>query len=175
MMFSSESHADALHWYVVKVYYHRYAALCATFERNGWEYFIPPYSPDTMLLFIKTSESYILSLQSSLCGMGMVCPVPGTHLPARISDDEMQMFRFVTEVAGDDMEIITRVASLRLRDYYRVTAGPWKGVEGFLARIRHRMRLVVTLGTLFTVAATTYIPKEHLLRIDLPEWKKVAE
>ncbi len=173
-MYSSDYNANALRWYVVKVYYHRYEALCATFGRDGLEYFIPPCSPDTMLLFVHATESYILALQSTLHDMGMVCPVPGTHRPASVGDAEMRMFRFVTEVGGNDLEVVGGIASSRLCDYYRVTDGPWKGAEGYLARIRHRKRLVITLGSLLTLAATTYIPKEHLLRIDLPEWKRAA-
>ena len=84
------------------------------------------------------------------------------------------MFRLVTSMGANEFEVVDNLSSDRLKDYCRVIEGKWKGAEGFLARIRHRKRLVVTLGNFITVAATDYIPIAHLERISLPLWKQGA-
>ena len=54
---------SSLRWYALKVFYRRYAAICATLNRDGVEYFIPPLRPDCMLMFVRTTSDYIAFLQ----------------------------------------------------------------------------------------------------------------
>lgn len=165
---------SSLRWYALKVFYRRYAAICATLNRDGVEYFIPPLRPDCMLMFVRTTSDYIAFLQTVLLEKGRVVCEPRAQRPAYVSDAEIEMFRLVTSMGANEFEVVDNLSSDRLKDYCRVIEGKWKGAEGFLARIRHRKRLVVTLGNFITVAATDYIPIAHLERISLPLWKQGA-
>ena len=77
---------SSLRWYALKVFYRRYAAICATLNRDGVEYFIPPLCPDCMLMFVRTTSDYIAFLQTVLLEKGRVVFLPGALRPAYVSD-----------------------------------------------------------------------------------------
>lgn len=69
----------------------------------------------------------------------------------------MELFMQITSADTSDLEYFSDEAiDYRSGDKVRVTGGPFKGVEGYIKRIRGNRRLVVALEGIIAVA-TTYI------------------
>lgn len=83
--------------------------------------------------------------------------------PAPISDKQMNDFRFLIEMPDDCLTLVD--IPLAAGDRVRVTAGPMKGIEGELIRIKGHRRVVVRLNDTISVAST-YIPATMLERIN---------
>lgn len=82
--------------------------------------------------------------------------------PAPISDKQMSDFRFLVEMPDDCLTLVN--IPLAAGDHVRVTAGPMKGIEGELIRIKGHRRVVVRLNNMISVAST-YIPPTMLEKI----------
>lgn len=83
--------------------------------------------------------------------------------PAPISNKQMSDFRLLVEMPDDCLTLVN--IQLAAGDRVRVTAGPMKGIEGELIRIKGHRRVVVRLNDTISVAST-YIPATMLERID---------
>lgn len=83
--------------------------------------------------------------------------------PAPITDKQMNDFRFLVEMPDDCLTLVD--IPLAAGDRVRVIAGPMKGIEGELIRLKGHRRVVVRLNDVISVA-TTYIPATMLEKID---------
>lgn len=83
--------------------------------------------------------------------------------PAPITDKQMNDFRFLVEMPDDCLTLVD--IPLAAGDRVRVIAGPMKGIEGELIRLKGHRRVVVRLNDVISVA-TTYIPATMLEKIE---------
>ena len=68
-------------------------------------------------------------------------------------------------MADDTLYLKEITPQLRVGTRVRVTEGPFKGVEGFVARIKKSRRIVVELPGMLAVA-TTYVEPQALELIE---------
>lgn len=114
------------------------------------------------LIFIRADQGYIEHLRKDPASYAGVYCYPGTTTPAVISDREMEMFIFVTTIGSRNLEAID--ISLAKGDRIRVTAGIFKGAEGYITRVHNAKRLIVVIEGIAAIA-TTYIPKDYVEKI----------
>lgn len=89
-----------------------------------------------------------------------------TGKPAIVPKLAMESFIKVCSVMADDTLYLKEITpQLRVGTRVRVTEGPFKGVEGFVARIKKSRRIVVELPGMLAVA-TTYVEPQSLERIE---------
>lgn len=170
-------------WYALKVFYNRFSAIVATLERDGVESYVPKTVVEVttvdgrtsererplsaMLMFLCCDEAYIERMNKLLYEKAMVYHYPGTNDPAPIPGEEMEDFITVTTAMQRGLELTHHeVTSNDRRTKYLVTEGQYKGVRGYLKRIRGEKRLVVPVADLLTLAATSYIPSAFLAPIE---------
>ncbi len=169
---------DALNWYALRVYQNRSAAVKAEIERGGYEYYVPTRQVErnvfgrkmtvqqplvTSIVFVRATSHYIEALSKDQMISATAYRQPGTSDPAVISDREMEIFMLVTRVGADTAEAVE--LSLAQGDRVRVTDGPFKGAEGYIARVHGAKRLIVAIEGVAAIALT-YIPKNFLEKID---------
>ena len=171
------SDGEALNWYALRVFQNRSAAVRAEVERSGYEYYVPTrlvernvfgrkmtvQQPLVMsIVFVRATSRYIESLSKDQMISATAYRQPGTNCPAVISDREMEIFMLVTRVGADTAEMVD--LSLAQGDRVRVTDGPFKGAEGYIARVHGAKRLIVAIEGVAAIALT-YIPKNFLEKI----------
>lgn len=170
------------HWYALKVFYNRYAALRATFARDGVESYVPMKmkaypQPNgevverevpmiAMLMFFRCEEEYVQEINQVLCEKAMIYHKPGTQVPAAIPDNEMNLFIRLTTLYSQGFEAIPYNEQLITGGVkYRVVEGEYSGAEGYYKRVRRNRCLVVPLSNLFMIVSTGYIPQRFLEEI----------
>lgn len=169
---------EALNWYALRVFQNRSAAVRAEVEKSGYEYYVPMRLVErnvfgrkmtvqqplvTSIVFVRATSHYIEALSKDQMISATAYRQPGTSSPAVISDREMEIFMLVTRVGADTAEAVD--LSLAQGDRVRVTDGPFKGAEGYIARVHGAKRLIVAIEGVAAIALT-YIPKNFLEKID---------
>lgn len=171
-------------WYALKVFYNRFSAIVSTLDRDGVESYVPKMVVEVtradgqtgeyerplsaMLMFLCCDEAYIAHLDKVLCEKAMVYHYPGTNDPAPIPEEEMQDFITVTTALQRGLELTHHeVTTEDRRVKYLVTEGEYKGIRGYLKRIRGEKRLVIPVADLLTLATTTYIPRNFLSPVEV--------
>lgn len=172
-------------WYALKVFYNRFSAIVSTLNRDGVESYVPKTRVEVtkadgqviererplsaMLMFLCCDEEYIARMNKVLYEKAMVYHYPGTNEPAPIPEEEMQDFITVTTAIEQGLELTHHeVTSNDRRTKYLVTDGQYKGVRGYLKRIKGEKRLVIPVADLLTLATTSYIPNAFLSPITAP-------
>ena len=152
-------------WYAARVFYNRTEPLVNRFKKEGTRYYVPPRELISSLLFVDAEEGYVLQLAQEYFGKVMFYGSRESHCPTAIPDREMHVFMIVASSGeggllylGDDKP------EYRQGEHVRVIAGPFKGVEGFVRRIKKDRRVVVSLHGIVAVA-TTFIHPDLLERI----------
>ena len=97
--------------------------------------------------------------------------LPMSFLRCRESNDllvvpDKQMDDFILLNSLPDDSFFLMPADLKHGDKVRVIRGQFAGIEGELIRIKGHKRVVVRLEGLFSLAVTTYIPRENIVKID---------
>ncbi len=133
------------------------------FEQNGKEFtkVVPAVSN---LCFVNAGKE---ELDEFLKGLGEDCYAryiwdKATSAPAVIPHQAMANFMKVCAVMSDDVLYINEISpKLQSGVKVRVLEGPFKGVEGVVARIKKSRRVVVELPGMLAVA-TTYVQPQYL-------------
>ena len=115
------------------------------------------------LLFVRAAEEEIKRVQTLVYGYALVYYNAERSAPAVIPDREMAIFRMVAESGADGLQFFSdeSIVNFRQGNKVRVTAGPLKGAEGYIKRIKRDRRLLVAIEG-FVAVATSYIPPEML-------------
>ncbi|MBS5554801.1 MAG: UpxY family transcription antiterminator [Alistipes sp.] len=167
------------HWYALRIFHNKIGTIKARIDRCGFQSYIPMRTVERIaegrlkhvaepvipsLLFIRTPREYVEAIRKDPASYASVYCFPGTSTPAEISDHEMEIFMFVTKVGSDRLETVD--LALAKGDRIRVTAGIFKGAEGYIARVHNAKRLIVVIEGVAAIA-TTYIPKSYIEKISL--------
>ena len=155
-----------MHWYALKVYYNRTAALTAELEEKGMEYFAP-VDVIASLLFVRCDEPAIKAFGEQHWQQAWVYrSADDRRKPAVVPDKEMEVFRFVVTAGRDGLTLLgDDRPEYHKGDRVVVTGGPFKGTEGHIVRIKRDRRLVVSISGVEAVA-TTYIHPSLLKKAD---------
>lgn len=115
------------------------------------------------LLFVRASEEDIKRIRVLVYGHALVFYNAERTGPAVIPDKEMAIFRMVAESGADGLRFYSdeSIVNYRQGARVRVTAGPLKGAEGYVKRIKRDRRLLVSIEG-FIAVTTSYIPPEML-------------
>lgn len=115
------------------------------------------------LLFVRADAEEIKKVRVIVYGYALVYYNAERTGPAVIPDKEMAIFRLVADSGAEGLEFFSSedIVNYRQGDKVRVTAGPLKGAEGYIKRIRRDRRLLVAIEG-FVAVTTSYIPPEML-------------
>ncbi len=118
------------------------------------------------LLFVRCETEDIPVVRAMVEGRGFIYLTPDRKQPSVIPDRQMEMFRFVTSSGDENLEFFSDESITRYAqgDKVRVKAGPLKGAEGYIKRIKRDRRLLVAIEG-FVAVATSFIPPQLLEKI----------
>lgn len=152
-----------MNWYAVKVFYNRVASLTEWFKGQDVEIYTQKVVPS--LVFVKAEEQLIIRLRYEKYQDIFVYSDRETRVPCAIPEDQMRVFRLVTSSGEDGLEFLgDDLPKYHAGDRVRVLAGPLKGAEGHIIRIKKDRRLVVSIAGVCAVA-TSFIPAALLEKI----------
>ena len=162
------------YWYAIKVFHNRveqirddfrgdryetyYPFLVEEkFENSGVKYVEKPVMPS--LLFVRCPEKYLIGFKNSHDSEMMFYSEPGSRLPGKINDREMEMFKAATSVSDKDTVFLgSDTERYCVGDKVLVTDGMYKGLEGYVKRIRHSRRVLVSIKGIAVVALSNIHP-----------------
>lgn len=173
-----------LSWYALRVSYSRELKVQDRLNESGIRTFVPmmwrrcPVKPGMTtgnpsrrlvpavgnLCFAYSTRA---ELEDFIRGYGETSPVHfywdrTANKPLTVPEKAMNDFIAVSSTLDEDLIYITEITSkLREGQTVKVKEGPFKGVEGKVARIRKSRRILVELPGMLAVA-TTYIQPEYL-------------
>lgn len=118
------------------------------------------------LLFVRCPDESLPWIESILYDRGFIYKTADRKKPSVIPDRQMDMFRLVTASGDENLEFFSDESITRYvqGDKVRVKAGPLKGAEGYIKRIRRDRRLLVAIEG-FIAVATSYIPPQLLEKV----------
>ena len=118
------------------------------------------------LLFVRCPDVSLPWIESILYDRGFIYKTADRKKPSVIPDRQMDMFRLVTASGDENLEFFSDESITRYAqgDKVRVKAGPLKGAEGYIKRIRRDRRLLVAIEG-FIAVATSYIPPQLLEKV----------
>ena len=91
----------------------------------------------------------------------------GTNPPLTVTSKEMAPLVRVTALQDEHvMEIDMKKCRFVSDDIVRVTAGPFEGVRGRVARIARQRRVVIYIKGLESGLTTAYIPPHYLVKVE---------
>ncbi|MCQ2058939.1 MAG: hypothetical protein MJY71_03810 [Bacteroidaceae bacterium] len=148
-------------WYAFKV--HSQGALNLFREyalRSGQETFEAIQDGQVLipnLIFVFCTLQWAIEARNNTLFQLYAYCIPGTNTPAVIRTSDMNNFRLVL-LTGSKLEPVENV-ELKAGDMARVIEGPFKGIEGYIARVRNAKRLIISLENVGAFS-TQYIPKD---------------
>ncbi|MCM1163108.1 MAG: UpxY family transcription antiterminator [Muribaculaceae bacterium] len=172
---SIHTSSETPRWYALKVFYNKVIPLRDELEPYVADSYFPLKTEIVeqgghrqkvvrpmvaSLLFVRMVPDRAAGLQHQVEGRALVYTrhTPAGSEPAPIPDGEMELFKFVTSAGHEGVEYLGADSPrYHAGDRVRVTAGPFKGAEGHIVRIRNNRRLIVSIQGLCAVA-TGYIP-----------------
>ena len=118
------------------------------------------------LLFVRCPDESLPWIESILYDRGFIYKTADRKKPSVIPDRQMDMFRLITASGDENLEFFSDESITRYAqgDKVRVKAGPLKGAEGYIKRIRRDRRLLVAIEG-FIAVATSYIPPQLLEKV----------
>lgn len=153
-----------LHWYALKVFWRRTEPLKDQFDDMGLEYYAQNIMPSYM--FVRTDARRIKKMRLDFFGRFYVYSDFKTKEPTIVPDKELEIFRIITSSGDTGLQFLDDdPVKYQKGDKVRVTDGPFKGAEGYIARIKKDRRLVVTITGVAAIA-TSFIPPELLEKVD---------
>lgn len=154
-----------MNWYALKVFYNRVQPLIADCQEAAIEHFAPTGILSS-LLFLRCSETDVARFCDQHRQQVYVYRNAAGTRPAAIPDHEMEVFRFVVTAGQDGLELLgDDKPAYHEGDRVMVTAGPFKGAEGHIKRIKRDRRLVVSIRGVVAVA-TTFIHPSLLRKVE---------
>ena len=170
---------EEIKWYPVRVTYSRELKLKEYFEGMGIETFLPMHYVEKQigkeakkkvlvpiihnLLFIRSTKKLIdnYKFSDSLASSLRYIEDPATGMPAVVSDSEMYNFMLISQTNNEGLIYIpNEEIKLKAGDRCRIVAGPFKGAEGELIRVKGDRRVVVRINGIMAVATTFIHPKD---------------
>ena len=117
------------------------------------------------LLFVRWTLDELLAFkQDHFSELMLYRQAEGTK-PAPIDDRQMEMFILVSSYGdGASIEYVGESFDFKPGEKVRVTAGPFKGTEGIIKRIKKDRKLLVAIPGV-VVVAVSHIPGQCLERI----------
>lgn len=163
------------YWYALKVFYNRVEALRAEFRRARYDTYVPMVVTEKFecgelrymekpavasLLFVRCSERFLVRFKREHNDEFLFYSAAGDNRPGRIDDVEMNIFMVATSLAGSDAEYLgSDTSEWCVGDRFRVTDGIYKGLEGYVKRIRHARKFIVSIEGIAAVAVSAIHPK----------------
>lgn len=167
-------------WYALKIFYNRSEQIADELRQ---ELAVETYLPTVVkvverngqrkktvcplvssLLFFLADPELLPAVKRLIDSRAMIYtrPTESGREPAPIPDREMQIFRMVASSGAEGLEYIPDgEVALKKGETVRVIAGPLRGAEGHIVRIRGDRRLLVEIQGVCAIA-TSYIPRAML-------------
>ena len=178
--------SETKQWYVLRVSYGRAEKANELLKAKGIETHIPlhtiykevngkrnkqrvPMLPN--FLFAKTTLSVLQSFLMSSPDLNFITfyydhfnkKPDGKNPPLIVPKEPMDNFIKLTSIDDEHILLIDEVnGTYKQGDYVRIIDGPFKGIEGRVAKITGQKRVIVEVPGLCSVA-TAYIPKAFIL------------
>ena len=151
------------YWFALKVFYNRAPQVQEDFRKAGHDSYLPKLI--SSLLFVHCAEQELLDYKGRHEGGMLYYTDPASEdrrRPGRILDREMDNFRVATSLAETDPDVIylgSDTEKLCTGDRVRVTDGIYKGMEGYVKRIRHARKVLVAIKGVAVVALSNIEPQ----------------
>ncbi len=117
------------------------------------------------LLFVKCPIKKLVDFKQANYERFMYYRAPESNLPGPVDDKEMEVFRFVTSIQGENVRFIGEdKPEYHQGDRVRVTQGIYKGAEGYIKRVKRSRDLLVCVQGV-TVVAISKLPPEFLEKV----------
>ncbi|MBR1927845.1 MAG: UpxY family transcription antiterminator [Bacteroidales bacterium] len=182
---SNIAKANSVNWYPVRMLYGKAGALKKTLDDGEVEYFYPTHTveKDTpgglkyveeplirSLFFIHTTPLGLREIKArfstSLIPYYDCSESAGARPPLVVPDSQMEQFMRLCRMKEAGLEYLGEdEPKYHQGDRVRVTDGIFKGFEGYIKRIRHDRKLIVTIEGV-AAFATRFIPPSMLEKID---------
>ena len=163
------------YWYAVKVFHNRVDKIREEFRSDRYETYYPFLVEEKIdnggiqyvekpvmnsLLFVRCPEKYLINFKDSHESEMLFYTGPGSRLPGRIDDMEMEMFKAATSVMDKDTIFLgSDTSKYCVGDKVVVTEGIYKGLEGYVKRIRHARKVLVSIRGIAVVALSNIHPQ----------------
>ena len=178
--------SETKQWYVLRVSYGRAEKANELLKAKGIETHLPlhtiykevngkrkkqriPILPN--FLFAKTTLSVLQSFLKSSPDLSFISfyydhfnkKSDGKNTPLIVPKESMDNFIKLTSIDDEHILLIDEVnGTYKQGDYVRIIDGPFKGIEGRVAKITGQKRVIVEVPGLCSVA-TAYFPKAFIL------------
>ena len=178
--------SETMQWYVLRVSYGRAEKANELLKAKGIETHLPlhtiykevngkrnkqrvPMLPN--FLFAKTTLSVLQSFLMSSPDLNFITfyydhfnkKPDGKNPPLIVPKESMDNFIKLTSIDDEHILLIDEVnGTYKQGDYVRIIDGPFKGIEGRVAKITGQKRVIVEVPGLCSVA-TAYIPKGFIM------------
>ena len=151
------------YWFALKVFYNRAPQVQEDFRKAGHDSYLT--SLISSLLFVHCTEDELRHYKKTHDTAMLYYTDPASEdrsKPGRIPDKEMDNFRVATSLAETDPDAIylgSDTEKLCTGDRVRVTEGLYKGMEGYVKRIRHARKVLVAIKGVAVVALSNIHPQ----------------
>lgn len=168
-------------WYALKVFYNRVEPLRKALKEARYDTYVPMTVEEkyddgrlkyiqkpiiSSLMFVCCTEKFLREFKNGHNDDFLYYSEPGENTPAPISDRDMEIFRKATELAGTGAEYLgSDTWKYCVGDKVRVTEGLYKGLEGYIKRIKHARKLIVSIEGVAVVAISGIHP-QYLEKIE---------
>ena len=172
---------DSIRWYALKVFYNRVPQIKAELDQIGITTYVAMTTVEkfdggrltyvakplvSSLLFLQTTESFLLGLKQRHNSELMYYADLATRKPAPIDDTEMRSFIILTAAdRGTRVQYLGEsVPDFKRGEHVRVIDGIYKGAEGYIKKVRSDRKLIVEVKGV-AVVAVSYIHPAFLEKI----------
>lgn len=168
-------------WHAVRVFYNRVEPVRQSLDTGAIRYFYPMHLVEKCsdgginyvqepliksLIFVNSSEETLEGIR--LKHVGSIAPYYDhrTLKPIIIPDEQMELFMRICSIKDSGLEYVGEDGpQFHQGDRVRVTDGIFKGLEGYIKRIKHDRRLIVTIEGV-AAFATKFIPPSFLEKVE---------
>lgn len=171
---------NKIQWYGVRIFYNRVAQFTAILDDLSIQYFVPMHTLEKQvggktvsvrvplvnsLAFVQTTEEQLKRLQVRFAGRIAPYTDPLDRKLSVIPEKQMDQFIRICELQDSGLQYLGDDApKYHQGERVRVTQGIFKGFEGYIKRIRHDRKLIVTVKGV-AAFATGFIPPACLEKI----------
>lgn len=148
-------------WYASRILKDK-AMILRRLESDAVRRYCAPVLPNFQFLYC--TEKYIRQLMSEYWGSMFFYGDRVSKKPLPIRTREMEIFMIVTSASDELVVLSDPTPEFLAGERVRVLAGPFKGAEGVVKRIKGDRRLVVSIDGV-TAVATSYIRPELLEKV----------
>ena len=163
------------YWHAIKVFYRNVPFMQELFRNDRYETYYPMMIEEKLgggaieyvkkpivpsLLFVKCPGRYLDNLKRSMQPERFMYYAGTDKMPGNIPDKEMEDFIRATSIyEPGTMYLGNDTAKYAVGDRVRVTEGIYKGMEGYVKRIRHARRFLVCITGVAAVALSNIHPQ----------------